>query len=359
MDPADVCVLLPTMDEGGVVGDIVRGFRGSGFENVLVVDGGSTDGTREAAREAGARVVEQRGRGKGQAIRQAVAEEVAAPVVLMADADGTYRPEDAEAMLEPIFAGRADHVIGNRFASMAPEAMPRLNKFGNRLASRAFEFIHGRDLVDILSGYRAFTRESFESYTLEADGFGIETELAVEVVKHNTPVEVVPISYDPRPVDSESNLHPVKDGGRIFLTLYRLAKTNNPLFYLGSVGTASLLSGLGVAAYVGYEFYIREPPVSHEALAVVAAAGIILGVQLLVFGVLTDIIVAVNREQTRRLEELAAQLSDEPDRGTPADRFADSRTSAPSDPDATPDDTASEDGGSPGVGATTPGSEPE
>jgi dolichol-phosphate mannosyltransferase len=359
MDPADVCVLLPTMDEGGVVGDIVRGFRGAGFENVLVVDGGSTDGTREAAREAGARVVEQRGRGKGQAIRQAVTEEVAAPVVLMADADGTYRPEDAEAMLEPIFAGRADHVIGNRFASMAPEAMPRLNKFGNRLASRAFEFIHGRDLVDILSGYRAFTRESFESYTLEADGFGIETELAVEVVKHNTPVEVVPISYDPRPVDSESNLHPVKDGGRIFLTLYRLAKTNNPLFYLGSVGTASLLSGLGVAAYVGYEFYIREPPVSHEALAVVAAAGIILGVQLLVFGVLTDIIVAVNREQTRRLEELAAQLSDEPDRGTPADRFADSRTSAPSDPDATPDDAASEDGGSPGVGATAPGSEPE
>lgn len=328
MDPTDVCVLLPTMNEGNVVGDIVRGFREEGFESVLVIDGRSTDGTREAARKAGARVVEQRGSGKGQAIRQAVTEEISAPVVLMADADGTYRPEDAERMLEPIFAGRADHVIGNRFDSMDPDAMPRLNRFGNRLASRAFEFIHGRDLVDILSGYRAFTREAFESYTLEADGFGIETELAVEVVKHNTPVEIVSISYDSRPADSESNLHPIKDGGRIFLTLYRLARTNNPLFYFGSVGMASLLSGLGVAAFVGYEFYIREPPISHEALAVVAASGIILGVQLLVFGVLTDIIVTVNREQTRRLEELAAQLSEE---GDPAnhdgqrDRFAGTR----------------------------------
>jgi dolichol-phosphate mannosyltransferase len=357
MDPTDVCVLLPTMNEGTVVGDMVRGFHSQGLENVLVVDGGSTDGTREAAREAGARVTKQRGRGKGQAIRQAVTEEITAPVVLMADADGTYRPEDAETMLEPIFAGRAVHVIGNRFASMAPEAMPRLNKFGNRLASRAFAFIHGRDLVDILSGYRAFTRESFESYTLESDGFGIETELAVEVVKHNTLVEVVPISYDARPDDSESNLHPIKDGGRIFLTLYRLAKTNNPLFYFGSLGTAALLSGLGVAAYVGYKFYIHEPAVSHEALAVVAASGIILGVQLLVFGVLTDIIVAVNREQTRRLEELAAQLSgnrETPERAGPQSRFAGAQANP-----ASTDDSAPGDDDTTGVGATTPGGEPE
>jgi dolichol-phosphate mannosyltransferase len=312
MDPDDVCVLLPTMNEAATVGEVVEGFREQGFENVLVVDGGSTDGTRTKARAAGARVLEQRGRGKGQAVRQAVTEEISAPVVLMADADGTYRPADAEALLAPIEEGQADHVIGDRSADIEPGAMSRLNRIGNRLANGVFRAVHGQPLGDILSGYRAFTRDAFLRYNLSADGFGIETELAVEAVKHHTPVAVVPITYRARPDDSETNLNPVTDGGRIFFTLYRLAKTNNPLFYFGSVGVAALFAGSAVAWYVAAEWFLRTPPVSHEALTVVAAAGIILGVQLLVFGVLSDAIVTANREQTRRLEELVEQVAERP-----------------------------------------------
>ncbi|WP_255196048.1 S-layer glycoprotein N-glycosyltransferase AglJ [Halorarius litoreus] len=308
MDRSDVCVLLPTLNEAETIGSVVTGFREEGFDHVLVIDGGSDDGTQSRARDAGARVLEQSGEGKGQAVREGV-RAVEQPVVLMADGDGTYRPEDAERMLEPIFAGRAEHVIGDRFADMEAGAMTRLNRAGNGLTNFAFELIHGKEFQDILSGYRAFTRESFERHNLAADGFGIETELAVECVKQGVRVEVVPISYLTRPDDSETNLHPVKDGGRIFLTLYRLAKTNNPLFYFGSVGTAAILTGLGVAGYVLYEFYIKTPRVSHEVLALVAASGIIFGVQLLMFGVLSDIIVTVNREQTRRFEELAEQLN--------------------------------------------------
>jgi len=307
MDRDDVCILLPTLDESETVGNVVDGFRDEGFENVLVIDGHSTDGTREVARDHGARVIEQSGSGKGQAVREGL-DHVDAPVVLMADADGTYRPEDAHRMLEPIFEGRAEHVIGDRFADMEAGAMTRLNRVGNRLINRAFAVIHGRDLQDILSGYRAFTTDSVERYALHSKGFGIETELSVESVKHGTDTAVVPITYGARPDDSETNLHPVRDGANIFLTLYKLAKTNNPLFYFGSVGSVSALVGLVVAAYVGYDFLVND--IAHEALAVVAAAGIILGVQLVVFGVLSDIIVTVNREQTRRLEELAEQLSD-------------------------------------------------
>jgi glycosyltransferase (TIGR04182 family) len=332
MDRDDVCVLLPTLDEAETVGSVIDGFRDEGFENVLVIDGHSTDGTQEIARQHGARVVEQSGVGKGQAVREGLTH-IDEPVVLMADADGTYRPGDAESMLEPIFDGRAEHVIGDRFADMEDGAMSRLNKVGNGLVNRAFAFIHGRDLQDILSGYRAFTRDSVERYALRSDGFGIETELSVESVKHGTATEVVPITYGARPDDSETNLHPVRDGANIFLTLYKLAKTNNPLFYFGSVGSVSGLVGLFVAAYVGYDFLVND--ISHEALAVVAAAGIILGVQLVMFGVLSDIIVTVNREQTRRLEELAEQLStdrspapsasadtDQPPRGTAASEDA-------------------------------------
>ena len=290
----DVCVLLPTMDEAATIADVVREYRECGFENVLVIDGGSTDGTRGFAADAGARVVEQSGEGKGQAVREAVRDHVDAEFVLLADADATYDAEDAEAMLEPLRSGRAEHVIGDRFADMKPGAMTRLNRIGNRIINRAFARIHGTDYRDILSGYRAFTRESFERLHLTAEGFGIETEMAVECVKHEVSVAVVDITYRPRPEGSDTNLRPVRDGGIIFLELYRKAKTNNPLFYFGSVGLAATLSGALVAVYVLYEWITRS--VGHEILAVVSAAGILLGIQLLMFGVLADMILTLHRE---------------------------------------------------------------
>jgi dolichol-phosphate mannosyltransferase len=192
---------------------------------------------------------------------------------------------------------------------MQPGAMTRLNQVGNRLINRAFGIIHGRQLVDILSGYRAFTRSSFRRLNLQADGFGIETEMAVECVKHNVVTTVVPITYEPRPAESETNLRPIRDGGHIILTLYQMAKTNNPLFYFGSVGTMSTFAGLLMAAYVGYEWFVRG--ISHEVIAFLAGSAVLFGVQLLMFGVLSDMIVAVNREQTNQLERIATQISDE------------------------------------------------
>lgn len=302
----EVCVLVPTYNEAATIGDVVDGFHEHGLRNVLVVDGHSTDDTREIARDHGARVVEQsgagRGSGKGEAVREGVGL-VDTPYVLMLDGDGTYLPEDAHQMLEPLLDGRVDHVVGDRFANMEDGAMPELNRFGNTVINSAFELIHRRDLGDILSGYRAFTRESAERFNLTAEGFTIETELSVECVKHNVETAVVPITYAPRPEDSDTNLDPFRDGGRIVVALYTLAKTNNPLFYFGSVGLMSLLAGGGVAAWVGYEWFV-PPRVSHEVFAVVAAFGILLGVQLLIFGFLSDMIVSLHREQLRRLRQV-------------------------------------------------------
>jgi dolichol-phosphate mannosyltransferase len=306
-DRTDVCVLLPTLNEAETIGSVVDGFHDAGFEHVLVIDGNSSDGTRDVAAEHGARVRVQSGKGKGQAVREGV-RAVDRPYVLMADGDGTYRPEDADAMLEPLFDGRADHVIGDRFADMEAGAMTRLNAVGNSLINRLFAAVHGRDLRDILSGYRAFTRSSFERFNLDADGFGIETELAVECVRQGVSTEVVPIRYEARPGGSETNLNPIADGGRIILTLYTLTKTNNPIFYFGSVAAIGTLSGFVVAAFVAYRYFVVG--ISHEVLALLAAFLILLSVQLLMLGVLSDIIVSVNREQTRRLEEVADKLRD-------------------------------------------------
>ncbi|MFB6252937.1 MAG: S-layer glycoprotein N-glycosyltransferase AglJ [Halobellus sp.] len=301
MEYDDVCVLVPTYNEAETIGRVLDDFRSAGFEDVLVVDGRSEDGTDEIAAEHGARVVYQSGSGKGQAVREGVREHVDREYVLMLDGDGTYRIEDAEAMLEPLLADDAKHVIGNRFADLREGAMTRFNQFGNRVINRGFAFVHGENFGDILSGYRAFTRESFLRMTLSSDGFGIETEMAVECAKHQIPTAVVPITYLPRPSGSDTNLRPIRDGGIIFLELYRRAKTNNPLFYFGSLGVLSTVSGLVIAAYVLVEWITRN--VSHEVLAVVSGFGIIVGVQLLMFGVLADLVLSLHRETLQKIEE--------------------------------------------------------
>jgi len=307
ISPDDVCVLIPTLNEAATIADVIEGFHEQGYTNVVIVDGNSTDGTREIAREHGAEVLVQSGDGKGQAVREAL-EYVTVPYVLMADGDGTYDPADADKMVEPLSRGY-EHVIGNRFAEMDDDAMRALNGFGNRMINRAFGFVHGANYEDILSGYRAFTVESFERLSLDSDGFTIETELAVECVKHGVETTVVPVSYRARPDESETNLHPVTDGGTILLTLYSLAKTNNPLFYFGSLGVAGILSGSLIAVYVLWEWVKYTQ--SHEVMALASAAAILLGVQLLMFGVLSDMLVTLHREQRRRLERIARESNDE------------------------------------------------
>jgi dolichol-phosphate mannosyltransferase len=125
--------------------------------------------------------------------------------------------------------------------------------------------------------------------------------MAVECVKRNIETTVVPVSYLPRPSGSDTNLRPIRDGGIIFLELYRRAKTNNPLFYFGSVGGVSTLTGIIIAAYVGIEWVTVR--VSHEVLAVVAAFAIIVGVQLLMFGVLSDLILSLHRDTLRKIDD--------------------------------------------------------
>lgn len=303
-----VCILIPTLEEEATIGDVIDGFLEQGYENILVVDGDSNDRTREIAREKGARVLTQSGSGKGQAVREAI-EHIDVSYVLMLDGDGTYDPAEAEVMLEPLTQGY-EHVIGNRFAKMDADAMKRLNGVGNRAINGAFNVIHGANYEDILSGYRAFTTDSFERLVLDADGFTIETELAVECVRQGIETTVVPVSYRARPEDSETNLHPVWDGGTIILTLYSLAKTNNPLFYFGSLGATAIISGVLVAIYVLWQWI--QYSVGHDILALVSAAAILLGVQLIMFGVISDMIVTLHREQRRRFERFTRKQS--PDR---------------------------------------------
>lgn len=232
MTPAtdETTVLVPTYNEEGTVAEVIEGFAAQGFDDILVIDGGSDDDTQRVAREAGARVVEQSGSGKGQAVREALHEHIERPYVVMIDGDGTYLPEEVDRVLTPLDEG-AEHVLGNRLGN--PEAFTRLNYVGNHIFNFEFAVAHGAHLGDILTGYRAFTLESAREMTLTEDGFGIETEMCAEALGAGQEVETVDITYRERPEDSEEKLHPVFDGARIGYVVYKTTRRTRPAFFYG------------------------------------------------------------------------------------------------------------------------------
>lgn len=298
IDRDAVTVLIPTLDEAPTIQGLVREFSALGYTRVLVVDGGSTDGTAALAKEAGAEVLVQHGRGKGNAVIEAF-QAVETPYVLMLDGDGTYAPADADRMLAPLAQG-VDQVIGDRLEHAGKGSISRLNLVGNYLLNRLFRLAHGRYLADILSGYRAFTKASVDQMNLAEQGFGIETELAAEAVRNGHAVGVVSISYDRR-AGTATKLNPLRDGYRIAVTIYRLARMNNPLFYFGLIGVALALAGLLVGAFVLYEWL---GGIERLPLTILTVLLIVAGIQMFIFGLIGDMILSFHRETLAEIEAL-------------------------------------------------------
>jgi glycosyltransferase (TIGR04182 family) len=294
----EVCVLIPTLNEAPTIGSIIGDFQDLGYPHIFIMDGHSSDKTVEIAEKRGARVEVQSGKGKGNAIIEAV-ELIEYPYILMIDGDGTYAPEDADRMLAPLFSG-ADQVIGNRLHSPEEGALTRLNHFGNGLINYLFKVAHGTYLNDILSGYRAFTLSSLRQMRLKETGFGIETEMAAEAVRNDQKVAVVPVRYLPRP-GTETKLSPVRDGFRIVATTYRLAKMTNPLFYFGIAGFLLALLGGLIGIYVVWEWIGGT---EHLPLTILTMLLIVVGFELFMFGVIGDMLLTFHREIVRELQRL-------------------------------------------------------
>ncbi|MBN2734341.1 MAG: S-layer glycoprotein N-glycosyltransferase AglJ [Methanomicrobiaceae archaeon] len=294
----EVCIFIPTLNEAPTIGELVRSFSENGYKHIFVMDGNSSDDTVKIAESAGAKVVIQKGKGKGRAIIEAI-DYIDRPYVLMLDGDGTYIPEDAEKMLIPLFQG-CDHVIGNRMDTYEPGALSRFNHFGNEVINYLFKVAHGQYLNDILSGYRAFNLESLKKMNLKEKGFEIETEISVEAVRNRQKIAVIPVCYKPRP-GTPTKLHPVRDGAKIISALWRLARVSNPIFYFGVIGIFVSLIGIIIGAYVTYDWFNN---ITHTELSIFTVLLIILGFQIFMFGVIADMIVSFNRELRVEIQRL-------------------------------------------------------
>ena len=211
-----VAALIPAYNEAGPIGGVVEAVRRHA-ETVLVVDDGSTDGTAEAARGAGAEVVSHRARsGKGVAIRTGL-ERLAGRghrYILMLDADGQHDPEDAPRLIEAAETKGYDLVIGYRV--LDPELSGVIRYYTNIVGCNTLSRWIGETLLDSQSGFRLVRASLLEGLELDARGFEIETEMLLKLCRRGARMGHARVRSIP-PM-RKSRLRPVRDVTRICLS---------------------------------------------------------------------------------------------------------------------------------------------
>ena len=194
-------VLMPVYNEAATIDAILGLVSGEGTEKeIIVVDDGSTDGTREklAAWDGrdGVRVIlHPRNMGKGRAVRTAI-DAAQGDILLIQDADLEYDPSEYPRLLAPIEAGRADVVFGSRFAGSAEHRVQNFwHQQGNRLLTLISNVFTGLNVSDMATCYKAFHRRVVPALSLESKGFGVDAEITAKVARGGFRVFEVPVSY--------------------------------------------------------------------------------------------------------------------------------------------------------------------
>jgi len=291
-----VAVLIPCYNEAATIAQVVGDFQTALHGAVVYVyDNNSTDGTGEAASAAGAVVVRETRQGKGHVVRR-MFRDIDADVFVLVDGDATY---------DAALAAGVDMVVAAR-VSQDSAAYRRGHQFGNRTLTGFVAAVFGKELRDMLSGYRVMSRRFVKSFPALSTGFEIETELTVHALELDLPISEVDTPYFARPAGSVSKLNTWRDGARIMSTILHLYRSERPLIFFAVVG--ALLAALSVLLAVPVVVtYVETGLVPRIPTAVLSTGLMILAFLSIAVGFVLDTV-----SQGRRELKLLAYLAQPP-----------------------------------------------
>jgi len=273
----DYLVVIPVRNEAKALPYVLRELLESGVprERVLIVDGGSIDGSRDIAESMGFRVILQKGRGKAMALKTAI-ETTSSDCYVFMDGDYTYPARHVHELLEHLGRGY-DLVIGSR-VRVEEGAQSFTYRFGNRILSLFFRILFGVNLRDVLSGMYAARSKLLRELGFEFSGFSVESEIVAHAVTTGFRVSEIPIAYRRRIGVKKLR---VKHGFKIAVDMVRLTWRYSPVFLIFTVGALMLIPGLYLDIFVLYRWFYHG--VVHHVRALV-------GITLSGLGVLSSLL---------------------------------------------------------------------
>lgn len=281
----EVSVVMPCLNEAATVGICVAKalstLKKLGVEGeVVVADNGSTDGSQEIARAAGARVVEVQEKGYGAAYLGGIPR-AAGRYIVIGDSDDTYDFTDLERFITPLREGD-DMVIGNRLkGKIEPGAMPWANRhIGNPFLSAFLNFIYKTQIGDAHCGMRSFTREAFDRMKLKTPGMEFASEMVIKASLLKLKIREIPITLCRSPGKRKPHLRPLPDGFRhlrfmlVYSPTHLFLVPGTMLLILGFIPLLALLRG---PIWIGGHGYDQHFMVLGSLLAILGFQVITLG----------------------------------------------------------------------------------
>lgn len=255
-----IAVLIPCYNEALTVAKVIADYK-SALPNadIYVYDNNSIDDTAAIAESNGAIVKHEYRQGKGNVIRT-MFRDIDADCYLMIDGDDTYPAENAQEMCQLVLDGKADMVIGDRLSSTYFEENKRpFHNFGNDIVRQSINSLWRpkKPILDVMTGYRAFSPMFVKTFPVLSQGFEIETEMTIHALDKNLLIQSIPVQYRDRPEGSVSKLNTYSDGCKVLLTFFNLYRDYKPMQFFGIV--AAILAALSIIFFIPvFIEYINE-----------------------------------------------------------------------------------------------------